>query len=170
MYPLFFGFFVCLFVCLFFIYYILIVLNMLHCVSISVICSLYSAFERLFYVWKERYINLVNNNNNIIYFKFMETNVIYTTKTFNYGLKGHYIRENKEPTWLPFDFREKHLHEVCLLRIKEQVGEKRSTIESRLCWTTRSPNNRQFKNFVDVNLRKLFVRIGVFLQRVFVPF
>ena len=27
-------------------------------------CSLYSAFERLFYVWKERYINLVNNNNN----------------------------------------------------------------------------------------------------------
>ena len=27
----------------------LIVLNMLHCVSISVICSLYSAFERLFY-------------------------------------------------------------------------------------------------------------------------
>ena len=47
-----------------FIYYFLIVLNMLHCVSISVICSLYSAFERLFYVWKERYINLVNNNNN----------------------------------------------------------------------------------------------------------
>ena len=37
---------------------------MLHCVSISVICSLYSAFERLFYVWKERYINLVNNDNN----------------------------------------------------------------------------------------------------------
>jgi hypothetical protein len=48
---------------IFFFFFFVIVLNMLHCVSISVICSLYSAFERLFYVWKERYINLVSNNN-----------------------------------------------------------------------------------------------------------
>ena len=51
-------------------------------------------------------------------------------QSWNYLVKGHHIaeREVKGSDWLLFVFLEKPLYEVCLIRIKEFVGEKRTTV------------------------------------------
>ena len=51
-------------------------------------------------------------------------------QTYNYLVKGHHIaeREIKGSGLLLLVFLEKPLHEVCLIRIKEQVSGKRSTV------------------------------------------
>ena len=68
-------------------------------------------------------------------------------------------------------FLEKPLYEVCLIRIKEQVGEKRSTVCTHkyadcLLKNTSTKHNQYVVNQIfeyadDISFRELFGRIGV---------
>jgi len=81
-----------------------------------------------------------------------------------------------------FRFLEKPLYEVCLIRIKEKVGEKRSTFcahryaDCLLKYTFIKQNkyvdNQKLEHGDDICFRKLFGRIGVFfvLQNKICPF
>ena len=70
-------------------------------------------------------------------------------------------------------FLETPLHQVCLIRIKEQVDEKRSTVcthrYAAVCWKNTSTNDNKYvvnlnlNHVDDISFRQLFGRIRVVL-------
>jgi len=79
-----------------------------------------------------------------------------------------------------FRIRQKHLHEVCLKRIKEQVGKNRRTVgtqwnsDSLLKNTSTIHNkyviNQKLKHFDDIRFRDILDRIRMFFQHKICPF
>jgi hypothetical protein len=83
-------------------------------------------------------------------------------------------REIKGSGSLLFDFLEKPLYEVCLIRIKEQVSKKRSTVcthrYANCLLKNMSTKDQTLEHVDDISFRELFGRISVFLQNKICPF
>ena len=114
----------------------------------------------------------------VLYLKLIGLDVIskITTLTIIWWKDFIYI---EEPDWLLF-FLEKPLYEVCLVRIKEQVDKKRSTVcthryadcllKSMFIKNNNYVLNHKLEHFDEISFRELFSRNQFFLQNKIFPF